>query len=100
LVTVPDEKWKTACVVDVRMGKDDGIDCLDRYGESQVLRMTFTAPPLKQTAVENDRLTRNTKDVTRTGNLSCGADEFDFHDSLEYGVLAGGVRVQRAAMSA
>jgi len=96
---MPDEKWKTARMIDVRMRQYDGIDCLDRHRESQVLRMTFTTLPLKQTAVENDRLLRDSKYVTRTGNLLCGADEFDFHDSLEEGMLAGSVRVRRSARS-
>jgi len=61
---VPDEKWKTACMVDMGMRKHDGINRVDRHRELEVLRVTFTALALKQTAVENYRLTRNMKDVT------------------------------------
>jgi hypothetical protein len=80
---MPDEKRETACMIDMRVRKHDGINRLYRYRELQVLRVTFAASSLKQTAVKNYRLTRNTKDVTRTSNLPRGADELNFHNSLE-----------------
>jgi hypothetical protein len=80
---MPDEKRETTSMIDMRMREHDRIDLLDGDWKPQILRLTFTAFSLKQTAVEKYGLTRNPQDVTRAGDLTRRADEFDFHDSLE-----------------
>jgi hypothetical protein len=91
---MPNEKRETTSMIDVRMRKHNSIDLLDADWKSQVLRLTFTAFSLKQTAVEKYCLACNTQDVTRAGNLPRRADEFDFHNSLEDGDSAGDVRAR------
>lgn len=70
-------------MIDMRMREHDRIDLFDGDWKPQVLRLTFTAFSLKQTAVEKYGLTCHPQDVTRTGDLPRCTDEFDFHNSLE-----------------
>jgi len=83
LVAVPNEKRETTSMIDVRVREHDGIDRLDGDWEPQVLRLTLDTPSLKETAVEQYCLACDPQYVTRAGNLTRGADEFDFHNSLE-----------------
>lgn len=80
---MPDEKRETTSMIDMCVRKHDSIDRIDHDGEVQVLRLAFGTFSLKQTAVEKYGLTRNPQDVTRAGDLTRRADEFDFHDSQE-----------------
>jgi hypothetical protein len=80
---MPNEKRETTSMIDMRMREHDRIDLLDGDWKPQILRLTFTAFSLKQTAVEKYCLTCDPQDVTRTGDLPRCADEFDFHNSLE-----------------
>ena len=70
-------------MIDMGVRKHDSIDLLNGDRKPQVLRLTFTAFSLKQTAVEKYCLVRNSQDMTRAGDLPRGANEFDFHNSLE-----------------
>jgi len=70
-------------MIDVRVRKHDGIDRLDSDWKPKVLRLTFPTLSLKETAVEKYCLVCDPQDMTRAGDLTRRADEFDFHNSLE-----------------
>ena len=70
-------------MIDMRVRKHDSIDRLDCDWQLQVLRLAFATSSLKQTAIEKYGLASNSQDVTRAGDLTRCADEFDLHNSLE-----------------
>jgi hypothetical protein len=87
---MPNEKRKPAGMIDVRVRKHDCIDFTNWYGKPNVLFLALAALALKQSAVEENRLPRNTQNVTRAGDLARSADEFDLHGSTVGRVLALG----------
>jgi len=70
-------------MIDVRVRKHHGIDRLDCDWKPQILRLTLATLSLKETAVEKYCLACDPQDMTRAGDLTRRADEFDFHNSLE-----------------
>jgi hypothetical protein len=87
---MPNEKREPARVIDVRVRKHDRIDFVNGYRKREILFVALAALALKQSAVQENRLPRNTKNVTRASNLTRSADEFDLHGSTVGRVLALG----------
>jgi hypothetical protein len=80
---MPNQKRESTSVIDVCVRKHDTVDRFDGDWELQVFRVAFATLSLKETAVEKYGLACNPQDVTRAGDLTRRADEFDFHNSLE-----------------
>jgi hypothetical protein len=55
------------------------IYLIHRHWKSQVLRLRFLALPLKEAAVEQNRLTASAHYVTGASDFASGAEELDFH---------------------
>jgi hypothetical protein len=70
-------------MINVRVRKHYSIDVIDRNGKSQILLVTLAASSLKESAVEEDGLARDTEYVTGPSDFASGADEFNLHDSLD-----------------
>jgi hypothetical protein len=76
---MPHEEGKSSRVIDVRMREYDDIDTLDRDGKLCILCVALAPLPLKQPAIQDDRLSCDTQDVARAGDLARSADELDLH---------------------
>ena len=70
-------------MIDVRVRKHHSIDAIDRNRKSKILLVTLAASSLKESAVEEDGLARDTEYVTGPSDFASGADEFNLHDSLD-----------------
>ena len=70
-------------MIDVRVREHHSIDFVERNRELQVLGVTLAASSLKESAVEEDGLARDTEYVTGPSDFASGADEFNLHDSLD-----------------
>lgn len=75
------ELGKVARVVDVRVGKDDVVDCFGVDGKVSILLEGFLTMALEEAAIEEDTFTVGFEEVHRA---SCGlsrAIECEFHDA-------------------
>ena len=75
------ELGKVARVVDVRVGKDDVVDCFWVDGKVSILLEGFLTMALEEAAIEEDTFTVGFEEVHRA---SCGlsrAVECEFHDA-------------------
>jgi hypothetical protein len=81
----PDEHRQLAGVVDVRVGLDDGGDARGVEREGRVSSCALLAPPLVETAVEQDRVGTVADPVARAGRRARRAEEPQLHRSIRYG---------------
>jgi hypothetical protein len=77
------EQRQPAGVINVRVRENDPVNLLDGERESEVFLVAFAPSTLEQTTVQQHRLARNSQNVARAGDFSCGANELDLHDSPE-----------------
>jgi hypothetical protein len=64
-------------MVYVCMREHNGIDRFGRTGKPQILLATLAAMPLKESAVEKNRLTVDAKNMTGARDFTSSAGEFE-----------------------
>jgi len=94
---MPNEKWEPARVIDVRVREHDSINLDNRHGQLEVLCLALTPLTLKQAAVQDNGLARDTKNVTRACDLTRSTNEFDLHNCSKDSRPSVGVRARSSA---